>query len=488
MQNSEEVVNTIYRPLQKRDREIRLVLLEPAAERSMPIICRLEVVKLCGEPIYEALSWNWGDPSDSDELLLEGHRWLVRRNLITALRYLRYEDRTRVMWIDALSINQNGWADALREREHQIQLMKYVYSMACHVVVWLGVPDDGMAGFIEKFLVGPRSLLSALTEEGIDGRNQTILYSWRIRRFLWWQRLWVLQEVALASGVFVQLGSAWISFDRLLSELAIAQHFLLRTFERLENPVYRIAAVAFTHQYIPSPHTFYDLRKQSHFQAAQYRTSIKRGEGAPEDNNDNLLPEVSKWKAFREFATYIVRYRYHDASVSLDKLYALLGLVPDLVGLELNPRYDEDVVCMYRRTATHIIRSSKSLYLLSQAQIPKLAESPYATMLPSWVPDWKAKSGCNYGWPCAPFREDREELFDASSGAQCKVATNDDNCILGLQGVMIDIISNSHQYGNPRPENFKEWWHKTREWRELAGVYEFHRTSRTARISSDDFQ
>jgi len=489
MQNSEEVVNTIYRPLQKKDREVRLVVLEPATERSTPITCRLEVVKLCDEPIYEALSWNWGDPKDNDEILLEGRRWLVRRNLVTALRYLRYEDRTRVMWIDALSINQNGWADALREREHQIQLMKYVYSMACHVVAWIGVPDDGMAGFIQKFLVGPRSLLSALTEEGVDSINQTVLYSWKIRRFPWWRRLWVLQEVALASDIFVQVGSAWISFDRLLSELAIVQHFLLRFFDKLENPVFRLTAVALTQPYIPSPHTVYDLREQSRRQATQYRTSIKNGGGAPEDDSHNVLPEASKTKAFREFANYIVRYRYHEASVPLDKLYALLGLVPDLVGLELNPRYDEDVVCMYRRTAIHIIRSSNNLYVLSQAQVPMLAESPYATMLPSWVPDWSAKPGTNHGWSGAPFREVREELFDASSGAPCEVATRDDDCSLGLQGVMIDTISSSRQYEYPRPENFKQWWNKTREWRELAGVYEFQRTSQIRkRTSSDDFQ
>ena len=132
--------------------------------------------------------------------------------------------------------------------------MKYVYSVACHVVVWIGVPDDGMAGFIQK-LVGPRSLLSALIEEGVNGFNQAVLYSWRMRDFPWWRRLWVLQEVALASDIFVQPGSAWISFDRLLSELAIVQHFLLRFLEKVENPVFRITAVALTQPNIPSLHT-----------------------------------------------------------------------------------------------------------------------------------------------------------------------------------------------------------------------------------------
>jgi hypothetical protein len=284
----------------------------------------------------------------------------------------------------------------------------------------------------------------------------------------------------------VQLGSAWVSFDCLLSELAIVQYFLQRSFEQQDNPIFRLTAVAFTPKYVLSLHTFYDLYKQNRRQATQYRTSIKQGKEAPEDN---ILSEVSKAKAFQEFAKYIVRYRYHDTSVPLDKLYALLGLVPDLVGLELNPRYDEDVVCMYPRTAIYIIQSSKSLYLLSQAQLPMLVEALYAAMLLSWVPDWKAKQGTDYGWLYTPFREAREELFDTSSSTLCEVVTRDNDCSLGLQGVMIDTISSSRDYKSSRPENFKQWWHKTREWRELAGVYEFQRTSQTRkRISSDDFQ
>ena len=482
MQNSEESVNAIYRSLKKEDREIRLVLLEPATESSMLIKCRLEVVKLRDDPIYEALSWAWGDRDDNNEILLEGRRWLVRTNLVTALRHLRYEDRTRVMWIDALSINQNSWADALREREHQIQLMKYVYSMASRVVVWMEVADDGMAGFIQKFLAGSRSLWTAF-EEGEDGLRQTIYYTAMIRRLPWWRRLWVLQEVSLASDTFLQLGSAWIRFDRLLTELAMVQYFLRRFFERQDNVIFQVTALAFTPIYAPSPHTFYDLRKKNRSQAKQYRSHIKHSGEAPENN---AFSEVSKAKAFQEFAKCIVRFRYHVASDPLDKLYALLGLVPDLVARELNPRYDEDVVSMYRRTAIHIIRSSKSLYILSQAHLPMFVEAPYAKMLPSWVADWEAKPSLNHGWLCAPFRETREELFDASSGAWSEVLTRDSDRTLGLQGVMIDAVSSTRGHEVPRPENFQQWWYKTQGWRELAGVYEFQPVSQTKKRYSPD--
>ena len=105
--------------------------------------------------------------------------------------------------MDRCSVNQGSSVEALRERGHQIQLMKYVYSIARHVVVWMGLPDDELAEFIQDYLTGPKSLVSGL--EPMDGK--LILFIFRIQQFEWWKRLWVLQEAALASDVTVYFGS-----------------------------------------------------------------------------------------------------------------------------------------------------------------------------------------------------------------------------------------------------------------------------------------
>jgi Heterokaryon incompatibility protein (HET) len=467
MESPEDTVIAVHRPLDKDALEIRLVFIEPATERLMPVACRLEVVKLLDQPYYEALSWCWGDPKDKEEILLEGHRWSVRKNLATALRYLRYEDRTRVMWIDALSINQKTSPDALREREHQIQLMRRVYSIAHQVVIWMGILDEDTAAFIKTYMTGQKSLIYGLLTDNMLAIRSIIT----VQRFPWWRRLWILQEVALASNVWVQFGPLRIPFHRLISEFASVHEVLQRFFERhSDSTTFQLIRMSTSSTYAPSPYTFFDLRKSCIDLANQLQT--RPSSRAAPDNTDS---SASKSHAFKQFAGYIVRFRHHAASEPLDKLYGLLGLVPDFIGQDLEPNYDEDVIRMYRRTTAQIIRSSKSLYVLSQAQI-ELVTAPYASMLPSWVPDWAAELPVDYDWDHAVFREHRERLFNASSGTSFEIQTHDDNRTLVLQGVMIDIITGSCDLGL-RTKDFQQWWQSSGECRKLAGVYGFQKSA-----------
>jgi hypothetical protein len=67
-------------------------------------------------------------------ILLEVQSILITRNLHAALNDLRYKDRERILWADALCINQSD----LVERTHQVSLMSSVYGRAALVIVWLG--------------------------------------------------------------------------------------------------------------------------------------------------------------------------------------------------------------------------------------------------------------------------------------------------------------------------------------------------------------
>ena len=145
---------------------------------------------------------------------------------------------------------------------------------------------------------------------------------------------------------------------------------------------------------------------------------------------------VETRNAFRQFVRYMVQFRYSGTSNPLDKLYGLLGLVADAVGLHLNPGYAEDAVSMYRCTAAQIIRSSESLYILSQVHNISFMETTFAAELPSWVPDWTTKPYMNQEWAQARFREEREDIFDASGDASCSVQTRDDHRILGCEAFL----------------------------------------------------
>jgi Heterokaryon incompatibility protein (HET) len=83
---------------------------------------------------YEALSYVWGDPLIRENIELDGVEFQVTTNLHAALRHLRWVTRPRLLWIDAVCINQTNPA----ERSKQVSLMTEIYKHAKQVIIWLG--------------------------------------------------------------------------------------------------------------------------------------------------------------------------------------------------------------------------------------------------------------------------------------------------------------------------------------------------------------
>src|SRR5436190_22184539 len=68
---------------------------------------------------YEALSYTWGSAKKTFNIIVNGCTMGVTQNLYVALQHLRFEDRDRILWIDAVCIDQSD----LQERGHQVQQM-----------------------------------------------------------------------------------------------------------------------------------------------------------------------------------------------------------------------------------------------------------------------------------------------------------------------------------------------------------------------------
>src|SRR5277367_3747830 len=104
-----------YLPLDVSRNEIRLVILKPSRSFKTEVSCTLVHRSLDSEAPFEALSYTWGDASSKRLIFLNERMFLVTKNLNTALRQLRYTQDERVIWIDALCINQYD----IVERNHQ---------------------------------------------------------------------------------------------------------------------------------------------------------------------------------------------------------------------------------------------------------------------------------------------------------------------------------------------------------------------------------
>lgn len=135
----------------------------------------------------------------------------VTTNLELALRYLRQEKRVRTLWVDALCIDQ----DNEEEKTVQIQHMDWLYANSSTVVAWLGGHHDPEKEYIcaksslqDNFDCEHRRQIQAAFDYIRDPGGWRLLFRLHlsrsglceIARRGWWERLWVIQEVALATG------------------------------------------------------------------------------------------------------------------------------------------------------------------------------------------------------------------------------------------------------------------------------------------------
>jgi hypothetical protein len=138
---------SLYRDLNFSKHEIRLVSPWPVSSLGFDETIRCELLHTCLEegpnPEYEALSYQWGEPDSGLLVLLSSQYVQIQKNLYWALQHLRLPTSSRILWIDALCINQK----IIAEQNHQVTWMGEIYMRAERVVLWLGMSRGGRIGF-----------------------------------------------------------------------------------------------------------------------------------------------------------------------------------------------------------------------------------------------------------------------------------------------------------------------------------------------------
>jgi hypothetical protein len=146
---SKPKVSYTYSPLLAHPNSIRLLRLLPASRAEDPVRCRIFDYSLTTpvrtSHLYECLSYVWGDVEEKQTIQVEDAELAVTKNLHGALQRLRDPDLDRIVWVDAVCINQ----DDIEERAKQVQIMAMIYACASRVVVWLGEEADGSQDAME---------------------------------------------------------------------------------------------------------------------------------------------------------------------------------------------------------------------------------------------------------------------------------------------------------------------------------------------------
>jgi ankyrin repeat protein len=328
-----------YDPIDLDGRSFRLLQICYGSDG--PIECHLFDACLDYTIEYEALSYTWGDLDQPYNISLNDSPMSVTVNLFQALWALRYPDRDRTVWVDAICINQED----VKERGHQVAQMTSIYKNAEKVVVWLGRSDLDTGSVFRHM----RQLEKVATEHAyhdwevsdrrwqdlwstakpmLDEESTNWLHQQRrglesIFRQPWFTRVWIIQEIANARSATIMCGTAVVSS---------------RVFAAMPSLV--------------------GLVLDPHCQAIL-------------DIMPGPLRKHSWWAQNRDLHTLLLKFRWSKASDPRDAIYALVGISSDACNSKcLVPDYELSEDDVVRNTMAFILRFRD----------PEIAPPP----LPNW--------------------------------------------------------------------------------------------------------
>ncbi|KAH9217457.1 heterokaryon incompatibility protein-domain-containing protein [Leptodontidium sp. 2 PMI_412] len=182
---------------------IRVIELFPALDNDKPIIINLSEFLLNSPIQYEALSYTWDDQKPTRDITCNEASLYVTENVFQALRQLRKsrKARRRILWIDAICINQNDQA----EKTSQVSMMGNIYARAHRVNIWLNHSTEAMRAVFEyiRLSTSPKLSFDKVSDENVailkDGLEQLSSHPY-------WTRVWTVQEVALSENCWIYLG------------------------------------------------------------------------------------------------------------------------------------------------------------------------------------------------------------------------------------------------------------------------------------------
>lgn len=458
-----------YRPLDDETNEIRVITILPAVDADWKFDPSKEVAQLCSSDIvrcsleyvslndlldigdravclkrvsdrqptsnsdgvnrfkwgdYAALSYAWGDASDTVDLILNGAPVKVTRNLEAGLRMLRDEDRLKgqKLWVDALCINQND----LIERGHQVKRMRNIFGGASKVIVWVGVASDGSYKVAELI----RSLLSLIGYTTLKRSNlilgpflQVMLSKMPPASSYWkayfdfisrpyWRRLWIIQELAMAKELIVCCGSMtlkWFSLRWLAAVIAsnidLCTELIMRE--------------------MPNQPRFWVLERLGNI--------IGLHEFKQHFGNKGLLGKDRVMDQLIKIALAA------QATDTRDKVYGILGLLGDEITSQIIPDYNLSVWEVFAGFTRAVLLGTRSLHIIRNGGMS------LEKQMPSWVlnPDlWAGKYH-------------QHSFFNAGFEVSPKIEYSEDGKALACQAIRFDTVDGlSEMTGLIIPQHF----------------------------------
>lgn len=319
---------------------------------------------------YCALSYVWGSPGETVPVLIDRHQFSATRNLAAALQHIGgmlQDDEVILLWIDAISINQQDMA----ERNEQVAAMTQIYESAAFVACWLGEDNGRGIEYLDELgryatardedpssVAMKRSKVDFATH--VKGRYRDIRAGVQLISHPYWQRVWTVQEYSSPKpGVFFG-GTSWMDqsvFTPALTLFTQSVTLVARFAEREGH------------------NSFFVDRALQHTRKIMQRHHLAYIRSNPSAYNTELLD------SFR----LLIRFWTLHSTDPRDKVYAPLAMSKASRGLleAVKVDYGVPVAELYTRVA--VLWTGSDKWPLAILELCRLDTDLH---LPSWVPDW----------------------------------------------------------------------------------------------------
>ena len=341
---------------------IRIMTIKPWLGRSNdeePVRVCLEQFPVSKCPQYQALSYTWGQPQRSNRVLVNDRFYInVTSNLLGALVQLRSQELVTI-WIDAICINQED----IDERSSQVRLMARIYAGAEEIIVWIdpGAHSESRDDDPWVIVLPPQSHWrqeeDRLWVKTVEGELQVLKvprYALEMFEQSWFTRIWILQEIAYARKITIQLAKRKVGWDEAMEWVGCYIHRSL------------------------------DTRNSSIEEAAEFGISMT-------SVMDDWRSLVHSRRFNLPLSGCIHQSQNCESTDPKDKNFALLSIARDVSEhFEIDYTWSEAEIS--RRLTQHTIVQSNRLDILRCIGTRRTVRDTHA--LPSWVPNLLGEFRC----------------------------------------------------------------------------------------------
>jgi Heterokaryon incompatibility protein (HET) len=360
---------------------------------------------------YAAISYCWGDSRRCERIWCSDNEYLdVNVSAMSVVRNVAIRVQPSWVWLDQVCIDQEN----ISEKESQVHMMNDIFRYASAVVAWVGDPSANSSLAMDHIKCAANAIQD-LKQSDQPITPDTLRQSpgcrypspaWQalgdLLRRPWFQRVWVVQEIAVSEKAYLYHSGKKVDWSRLA--------FVIETLSELD-----LGEWCKDKKTLEYPRGYGSVRQMN-----KIRNYILQGMYGD-------LPLV-----FRKTLDF-------DSTDPRDKVFAILGITRDGQNWRSRPDYHASIEDVYIQSVVRMVRTQqllKTKMVLDFLHLAGIGWPQRLKFLPSWVPDWSRRTGRSF-----LYVTDGEWQFQAAGNSKPKINVDAISRKITLEGMLIGTVN-----------------------------------------------